>query len=158
MLGPKNSEEAEVYAIEELLAETQYCIQCVMGRMEVNRSELAKRLGCSPANVTQMLSENSNLTLESIARIFHALGDKLIVKSEYLESRKNWTGAVATYANLDLTWNPENSLIEGLRKSISGTASVLSKRRPRLESLIQSDEPDNAPWEAESMHDYGRAA
>ena len=89
MLGPKNTEEAEVFAIEELLAETQYCIQSVMGRKKVNRSELANRLGCTPANVTQMLSENSNLRLESIARIFYALGDKLIVKSEYLASRKD---------------------------------------------------------------------
>ena len=35
-----------------------------------------------------MLSEDSNLTLESVARIFHALGDRCVVKSEHLESIK----------------------------------------------------------------------
>ena len=85
MFGPRNAEEAKVYAIEELVAETQYCIQCVMSRKSVSRSELAKRLGCSPANVTQMLSEDHNLTLESIAKIFHALEDKIVVSSTFLQ-------------------------------------------------------------------------
>ena len=92
MFGPKNRIEAEISAIVNLLAETQYCIQSVMGRKNVNRSELADRLGCSPSNVTQMLSEDSNLTLDSVARIFHALGDTCTVKSEFLEGKK---GSVA---------------------------------------------------------------
>ena len=73
---PKNAMEAEIFAIEELIADTQYCIQSIMVEKNVTLSELAQRLGCSLANVTQMLSEDSNLTLESVARIFHALDDK----------------------------------------------------------------------------------
>ena len=88
VFGPRNPEEAQVYAVEGLLAETQYCIQRVMNGKKVSRSALAKRLGCTPANVSQMLSEHSNLKLESVARIFHALGDTCIVKSRYLENRK----------------------------------------------------------------------
>ena len=95
LFGPKNRKESEVYAIEGLLAETQYCIESVMNRKNVSRSELARRLDCSPANVTQMLSEYSNLRLESVARIFHVLGDTCIVRSRYLESRKESTVAAA---------------------------------------------------------------
>lgn len=89
LFGPKNRRESDVYAIEGLLAETQYCIESVMNRKNVSRSELARRLDCSPANVTQMLSEYSNLRLESVARIFHVLGDTCIVKSRYLEDRRS---------------------------------------------------------------------
>ena len=88
MFGPQNSEEAEVFAVERLRSETQYCIESVMNGKGISRSELARKLGCSPANVTQMLSEYSNLTLVSVAKLFHALGDTCIVKSRYLESQK----------------------------------------------------------------------
>lgn len=88
LFGPKNRKESEVYAVEGLLAETQYCIESVMIQKKISRSELARRLDCTPANVTQMLSENSNLKLESVARIFQALGDTCIVRSRYLENCK----------------------------------------------------------------------
>lgn len=86
MFGPKNAEESLIFAIEEFVADTQYCIQKVMNEKKVSRSELAKRLGCTPANVTQMLSENSNLRLDTVAKIFHALGDRCVLQSEFLES------------------------------------------------------------------------
>ena len=95
LFGPKNRKESEVYAVEGLLAETQYCIESVMNQKTVSRSELARRLDCTPANVSQMLSEDSNLRLESVARIFHALGDTCIVRSRYLESSKASVGAAA---------------------------------------------------------------
>lgn len=86
MFGPKNAKESMTYAIGEFVADIQYCIQKVMNEKKVSRSELARRLGCSPANVTQMLSENSNLRLDTVAKIFHALGDRCVLKSEFLET------------------------------------------------------------------------
>jgi len=85
--GPKNAKEAEIFAIEELIAETQYCIQSVMVDKKVSRSELARRLSCSAANVTQMLSENSNLTLETVAKVFYALEDRCKLSSEFLQQK-----------------------------------------------------------------------
>ena len=78
LFGPKNRKESEVYAIEGLLAETQYCIESVMNRKNVSRSELARRLDCSPANVTQMLSEYSNLRLESATTIIVILSPRSV--------------------------------------------------------------------------------
>lgn len=86
MFGPKNAEESLIFAIEEFVADSQYCIQKVMNEKKVSRSELARRLGCTPANVTQMLSENSNLRLDTVARIFHALEDRCVLQSEFLET------------------------------------------------------------------------
>ncbi|MGC9983245.1 MAG: hypothetical protein ABSF35_06390, partial [Polyangia bacterium] len=38
-------------------------IEQAMDKKAVSRTELAKRLDCSPANVTQLLRQGSNLTL-----------------------------------------------------------------------------------------------
>ena len=92
MFGPKNVEESVIYAVEEFIADSQYCIQKVMNEKKVSRSELARRLGCSPANITQMLSEDSNLRLDTVAKIFYALEDKCVLKSEFLESANRTQG------------------------------------------------------------------
>ena len=173
MLGPRNPEEAEVYAVEELLADTQYCIQSVMGRKNVSRSELAKRLGCSPANVTQMLSEDSNLTLESIARIFHALEDRMMVKSEYLENRQAWVRADPTHGKWD--WTPkfaqatfEHATFEHATFAHAtfihvpmggiGSEAVPSDFGFWQEWHIQAGEPDSVLEGEESLHGIEQAA
>lgn len=147
MVGPRNPGEAEVYAVEELLADIQYCIQSVMHRKQVSRSELAKRLGCSPANVTQMLSEGSNLTLDSIARIFHALEDRVMVKSEYLENRRAriWANA------LDATLGRK-------LKQVIGTASVRISISFRQESHPPAGHLDEELEGTENPYGYDQAA
>ena len=61
--------------------------------------ELIRRFDCTLANVMQLLSEDSNLRLESVARNFHAVGDTYIVGSS------------------DLGNEPDRGLIgDGLRK------------------------------------------
>ena len=158
MFGPRNPEEAEVYAVEELLAETQYCIQSVMGRKRVGRSELAKRLGCSPANVTQMLSEDSNLTLESIAKIFHALGDRVSVKSEYLESRQARLSAEAH----DATWvrmpsYAKEALVRLMKQGIATTAAQ-SNTSLLQGSFLRTGQLDGVRGEEESLDEFDQAA
>jgi transcriptional regulator with XRE-family HTH domain len=85
--GPKNEQERLVFAVEELRADLQLTIQEVMLSKGITRSDLAKRLGCSPANVTQLLAEDGNPTIETVARVFHALGDACQVRSLYLEEQ-----------------------------------------------------------------------
>ena len=85
--GPKSKQEREVFAIEELRADVQMTIQEVMAAKGITRSHLAKSLGCSPANVTQLLAEDGNPTIETIARVFYALGDACKVQSAFLEEQ-----------------------------------------------------------------------
>ena len=158
MLGPRNLEEAEIYAIEALLADTQYCIQSVMGQKRISRSELAKRLGCSPANVTQMLSEHSNLTLESVARIFYALEDGVMVKSEYLERRRAKVLAEALHATWDRTQKNANEAFAHPQKEGVDTAAGQSSFRLSQEWLPQAGQLDGVLGGEESLHDYERAA
>jgi transcriptional regulator with XRE-family HTH domain len=84
IIGPKNKKEEEIFAIEYFIADVQYAIQKVMNLRRVSRSELAKRLGCSKANITRLLSEDANITVETVARIFHALEDEARISSRHL--------------------------------------------------------------------------
>ena len=75
LLGPKKGEE-EVFAIEDLVFSTQIALQKAMNRKGVTNKELSERLGMTPARVSQIFSTNGpNLTLRTIARIAHALGE-----------------------------------------------------------------------------------
>ncbi len=51
----------------------------VMQEKSINKAELAKRLRTTPANVTQMLNGNRNLTLDSLYDIACALGSRVNV-------------------------------------------------------------------------------
>jgi ribosome-binding protein aMBF1 (putative translation factor) len=74
MFGPRNEEEKVVFAAEGLLADVQLAIQTSMHEQGVTKSQLAARLGCTPSNITQLLSEDARLKVQTVAKIFHALG------------------------------------------------------------------------------------
>lgn len=158
MFGPRNQAEAEVYVIEELLAETQYCIQRVMGKKAITRSELARRLGCSAANVTQMLSEESNLTLDSIARIFHALEDRFIVKSKFLESGKGRFGAIEDFSSSSLILESEEYATAVSGKFLVGGAARAYMRRTRREPGILAQPAEGVEVAPGHLIDYDQAA
>ncbi|PWE26804.1 hypothetical protein C4N9_20425 [Pararhodobacter marinus] len=74
-LGPQGDEE-EIFSIEALVFSTQVALQRAMNRKGVSNKELAEKLGMTPARVSQIFSSNGpNLTLKTIARIAHALGE-----------------------------------------------------------------------------------
>ena len=60
--------------VEYLLLTAQDLILSAMNEQEISKSELARRLGVSPANVTQLLSGDRNLTLKTLADIAYVLG------------------------------------------------------------------------------------
>lgn len=68
--------EGEVYAIEELVFSIQLCLQKAMIENGISNKELAERLGMTPARVSQIFADKGpNLTLKTIGRIIHALGE-----------------------------------------------------------------------------------
>ncbi len=77
VLGPQNSEEEETFAIEALVFSVQIALQKAMSRRGVTNKDLAERLGMTPARVSQIFAtKGANLTLKTIARIQHALGEE----------------------------------------------------------------------------------
>ncbi|SOC46242.1 helix-turn-helix protein [Rhizobium subbaraonis] len=72
--GPMNHEEAVIFATEELRANIQYDILRSMKAQGLSQAKLAAKMNVSAAWVSQMLSDDANLTVESIAKVYYALG------------------------------------------------------------------------------------
>lgn len=70
---------AVIEAEENLLIDFQFLVQETMSALNISRSELAARAGFSKARVTQMLGNDANPTIKSMARLFHALGERVCV-------------------------------------------------------------------------------
>ncbi len=81
-VGPQNRNEAQIFAFEELRAEIQYQILRCLKEDGISQADLAKRLGCSAACVSQFLGDDANLTLESISKVFLALGRRPLLRTE----------------------------------------------------------------------------
>ncbi|GBE44287.1 hypothetical protein BMS3Bbin10_02378 [bacterium BMS3Bbin10] len=84
--GPESRLEAEAFALEDLRADLQYEILKALKARGLSQRDLASQLGCSAGWVSQFLGDNANLTLESISKVFLALGLRCVpnvVSSEY---------------------------------------------------------------------------
>ena len=56
-----------------------------MKHLNISRTELAKRIGVSPAYITKILRGDSNFTLQSMVKLAFALGSKLCIRMEPLD-------------------------------------------------------------------------
>jgi transcriptional regulator with XRE-family HTH domain len=129
--GPKSEQERLVFATEDLRADVQLTIQEVMFAKGITRSDLAKLLGCSPANVTQLLAEDGNPTIETIARVFYALGDVCKFQSAFLEQQPPRSGRVR---------HPEDQAMASWQIAAPAETESRGKRRqlqPTTEFVIQ---------------------
>lgn len=72
-------------AQEQLIADIQEEICRLMKEGKVSRNELALRMGKSKGFITQILSNDRNLTLRTIADVFTALRAEITVKTKTKE-------------------------------------------------------------------------
>ena len=91
LLGPQGQDENEAFAIEALVFSVQVSLQRLMNKHGVNNKDLAERLGMTPARVSQVFSSKGpNLTVKTIAKIVHALGDEFVfVPKEEIRSAQS---------------------------------------------------------------------
>jgi len=68
------------YLRETLKVDTSELIWARMEAARVSKAELAKRLGCSKAHVTQLLNGSRNMTLQTLQDIAIALGCRADVR------------------------------------------------------------------------------
>lgn len=68
------------YLRETLKVDTSEMIWARMQAVGVPKAELAKRLGCSKAHVTQLLNGSRNMTLQTLQDIAIAVGCRADVK------------------------------------------------------------------------------
>lgn len=67
------------FILEGIILELTVQICREMEKQNINRAELARRLGKSRAYVTRMLDGNTNFTLQSLVKIASALGSDIEV-------------------------------------------------------------------------------
>jgi transcriptional regulator with XRE-family HTH domain len=74
-----------IEAEENLLIDFHFQIQEMMSTKGISRTELAEKAGVSKARLSQILSNEANPTLKSMARLFHALGEKVCITRKTLD-------------------------------------------------------------------------
>ena len=88
-LMPENEVEADAFAQAGYVADLQSGIHRMMVAKGVSRADLAGRLGLSRARVTQYFAgDGSNLTAKTVARIFHALGERVETTCDWLRAQE----------------------------------------------------------------------
>ncbi len=70
-----------IYEQERLLVDATELLSTAMETTGAKRGDLAQRLGCSKAYITQILRGNKNLTLRTLADVFWALNHRVVLRS-----------------------------------------------------------------------------
>ena len=71
----------KVEAAENLLIDFQFLLQERMAHKGLSQSDLADLAGISKARLSQILSDDANPTVETIAELFYALGERVFVSA-----------------------------------------------------------------------------
>jgi len=83
--------EYEVAGVEMDFTES---LEELMARRGVNKSELARRIGTSPAYITKILRGGTNFTLETMVKLVRALQGQLTIRVCGAEDDNRWFHAI----------------------------------------------------------------
>lgn len=87
---PQNEAEKEEFAVEDLVFQVQLELHRAMLRCGIDQAQLADRIGVTPARISQIFSKGGpNLTLKTIGRILHALGESFELRVGRPDSGKS---------------------------------------------------------------------
>ena len=68
------------YRLEKILLQLGEDICLLMEQQGLSRTQLAERMGVSPAYITKILSGNPNLTIKSLLKLADAMGKELMLQ------------------------------------------------------------------------------
>jgi transcriptional regulator with XRE-family HTH domain len=68
------------YRLEKVLIQLGEDMCLLMEQQRLSRTQLAERMGVSPAYITKILDGNPNLTIKSLLKLSDALGRELTVQ------------------------------------------------------------------------------
>jgi cyanate lyase len=94
----RDPEYRRLFAVEALIAAAADLIARLMAAQGVTKAELARRLGKSPAWVSQLLGGNANMTVRTLAEVAWTLGAEVRLDSHRTASasRRRHSPQVAT--------------------------------------------------------------
>jgi antitoxin component HigA of HigAB toxin-antitoxin module len=87
-----STENRRLLRTEELILEVTEALVAAMAQQKLTKSQLAARLGKSPAFVTQILNGGRNLTLRTIAEVADALRAEIHVAVVPRKRQRRRTG------------------------------------------------------------------
>ena len=70
---------------EKLIIDVALMIEDLMKEKDINKTQLAKKLGVSQSSISQFLDGRRNMTLRTISELLFNLGERLLVSSESLD-------------------------------------------------------------------------
>lgn len=111
----KTEEGMRLYQQERAVLEATELICQLMGEQDVNRTQLAQRLGTSKGYITQLLDGRRNMTIRTISDVFYSLNRTVHFQDGSLDATiseapllslsageawpgwdERWTGSMAT--------------------------------------------------------------
>jgi transcriptional regulator with XRE-family HTH domain len=82
------AKERDTYWVASLIYDFTEGLHKIMEANRVSRSELAHRLGVSPAYITKVLRGNINFTLDSMVRLARAAGGEVSLQIAPIPQKK----------------------------------------------------------------------
>lgn len=70
-----------------LVIDMQFAVQAAMKERGITQKKLAEIMDCSASNISQMLADDANPQIETIARALSAMGEKFIFASESIHGK-----------------------------------------------------------------------
>jgi transcriptional regulator with XRE-family HTH domain len=113
-----------VIAADKLIADTQFAIHNLMEAKDVSRRELARALDVSEPRISQLFHDTTNLTLRTIARIFHVLGEDARITSRTLDRLIPAEWVADEHPSL---WRPDGSFGERQEAQEAGNDNTREK-------------------------------
>lgn len=143
----------QIIAEENLVIDAQFLIQSILTEKGVSRSELAAKLGMTKARVSQMMKADANPTLRSLARVFHALGEEIVIerKARSTSSKSDASGDVSK-----AEWSEENVGSKGNPATRRHELLALSNGDWRSDAHTWADDPVELDNELAGNDNYSR--
>ena len=99
----KELKASEDYAIQKAQNAFAVEVEHAMMKENVNRSELAEKLGSSPAYITKVLRGDANLTIATMAKLARALDYNLTVGIRKKAAQEEFSSWLAKYQTKKFT-------------------------------------------------------
>jgi transcriptional regulator with XRE-family HTH domain len=136
---------AIIEAEENLLIDFQFLLQEVMTQKGVTLSQLAEKAGVSKARISQVMRPDANPTAKTLARLFHALGEKICISRKLIEHEMHATALDHKIFNAAAEWQwskgprGETRIDDRLVAVVKDTSASNDNYAPRV-VYIESDD------------------
>lgn len=108
--------ERDSYWIGKAISDFTEDLCKLMESRNISKTELARRIGSSPAYVTKVLRGNTNFTVESMVRLVRALDGQLCIRVEQIEVLAAWQESHAAESRGDYITESAEAHIARLKK------------------------------------------